>query len=136
MNSCCFRFENSGLFTVTYQDDVIDLAAVSAFAQELMNWSQSKLTYLSFTVSEDVAGDSTGGGNYSNLGLFASVYMRNQDDDKVCVTKIPSPNDSLFDSEQRITLAAGNEITTAYNALTGKNCVFMHGALIGTARVY
>lgn len=134
MNSCEFRMTRNGLNTVVYLSDPTSLSAMRTFAQTLKNYSQAELTYQSFTQGELVTDDSQGDGDYSNIGLIAKVFVRDQDDKQIWEIPIPSPTDSMLNADQEVTADAGAEIALAYKLLTGKNVLFEHGALAGKAR--
>ena len=134
MNSCEFRMTRDGLNTVVYLSDPVSLSAMQTFAQTLKNFSQAKLTYQSFTQGAVVEDDTQGDGDYSNIGLIAKVFMRDQDDQETWEVPIPSPTDSMLDADQEVTPVAGAEIALAYKLLTGKNVLFEHGALAGKVR--
>lgn len=127
-------FELGGIHKDIYLQDVLDRQKLMAFAAYLQGYTKAAISYASFTESEVLSGV-VSDGDINDVGYYAILKIRNQEDKQLLALPIPAPDFEIFEEEEdrgyRVKDDIGEAITAEYAKLSGLTLVFEDGWLCG-----
>jgi hypothetical protein len=129
------RFEKNGRRSTTYlSHGGSNLYATEQFAKALHKYSLAAVTKVSCTQIRVPGGLGDGGsGDYGSVFLYAKLLIKCLDDGKTYGILMSSPKASMFEEDQSVKQAIGEELTQAYATFAGKSFEYKEGWLFGAS---
>lgn len=107
------------------------LNAIRTFAQRLQPYTTASIPAVSYTEHDFVDLPPWGAGEFNSVRVYAHIFLRSRENDTVYGFKLLSPDDSIFDESQEVTVEFGNLFAQWYSDMAGSVFDFEHGALAG-----
>lgn len=125
------RPEDVRSFCVQPYSDAMSLAAVHTFGEFISRYSCAMLSAVGWSEGDLVEVGTVKAGHYACIGLYAKIFLKDEQTGKRRHVYIPAPVDNIFTEKQEVKLVIGQEVAKEFSLLTGKPFSFRHGALWG-----